>query len=46
MTGVQTCALPIYMRIEEPKHPDLILENDGGRTPEEQVEKIFFYCVS
>ncbi len=36
----------IHMRIEEPKHPDLILENDGDRTPEEQVEKIFFYCVS
>lgn len=30
----------IHMEIEEPKCPDLILENDGEKSPEEQVEKI------
>ncbi len=30
----------IHMEIEEPKNPDLILENDGEKTPEEQVERI------
>lgn len=30
----------IHMEFEEPKCPDLILDNDGGRTPEEQVEII------
>lgn len=30
----------IHMDVEEPKHPDLILQNDGERTPEEQVEEI------
>lgn len=33
----------IHMDIEEPECPDLILENDGEKTPEEQVEKIFAY---
>jgi adenylylsulfate kinase len=27
--------------VEEPKHPDLILENDGEKTPNEQVAAIF-----
>lgn len=30
----------IHMEIEEPKCPDLILKNDGERTPEEQVELV------
>lgn len=30
----------VHMDIEEPKYPDLILQNDGERTPEEQLEKI------
>lgn len=30
----------IQIAVEEPLHPDLILENNGDRTPEEQVEKI------
>lgn len=30
--------------IEEPKHPDLILENDGKDTPENQAEKIMQFC--
>lgn len=30
----------IHMEIEEPKCPDLILENDGERTPEELAEEI------
>ena len=34
----------IHMEIEEPKNPDLILQNDGDRTPEEQAEKIFAIC--
>lgn len=27
----------VHFQVEEPKTPDLILENDGQRTPEEQV---------
>lgn len=27
----------VHFRVEEPKCPDLILENDGEKTPEEQV---------
>ncbi len=27
----------VHFQVEEPKHPDLILENDGSRTPEEQI---------
>lgn len=34
----------VHMEIEEPKCPDLILENDGERTPEELVEEILQYC--
>lgn len=34
VTGIQFMA-------EEPQNPDLILENDGQLTPEQQVEKIF-----
>ncbi len=30
----------IHMDIEEPKHPDLVLENDGGKMPEEQAERL------
>ena len=30
----------IHFQVEEPKNPDLILENDGDRTPEEQVKLI------
>ena len=30
----------IQVRVEEPKTPDLILENDGKWTPEEQVEHL------
>ncbi len=28
----------IHFQVEEPKNPDLILENDGINTPAEQVE--------
>lgn len=35
----------IHMEIEEPKNPDLIMENDGKKTPIEQVEEILLYCV-
>lgn len=30
----------IHMDIEEPKHPDLVLQNDGERTPGELAEEI------
>lgn len=30
----------VDFRIEEPKHPDLILENDGDLTPEQQLQTI------
>lgn len=32
----------IHLDIEEPKYPDLILANDGERSPEEQVEQILW----
>lgn len=28
----------VHFHVEEPKCPDLVLENDGKRTPEEQVD--------
>lgn len=31
----------IHVDIEEPKCPDLVLENNGKATPEEQVERIW-----
>lgn len=37
---IQKEVVGISMDIEEPKCPDLILENDGRRTPKEQVERI------
>lgn len=36
----------VHFDFEEPKHPDLILQNDGERTPEEQVEEILRYCCT
>ncbi len=30
----------VQIAFEEPVHPDLVLENDGMRTPEEQLEEI------
>lgn len=30
----------IHVEFEEPKTPDLVLDNDGDRIPEQQVEKI------
>ena len=36
----------LHIDFEEPKSPDLILENDGDATPEEQVDKLIkFFCV-
>ena len=34
----------VSIEFEEPKTPNLILQNDGEYTPEEQVEKILSYC--
>lgn len=31
----------VHVEIEEPKHPDLVLENDGDRTPEEQADLVY-----
>lgn len=33
----------IHFEIEEPKHPDLVLDNNGELTPQEQVERIVRY---
>lgn len=30
----------VHFQVEEPKAPDLILENDGQRTPEEQLKHL------
>ena len=30
----------VDFRIEEPKYPDLILQNDGDLTPEQQLQAI------
>lgn len=35
----------IHLEIEEPKCPDLVLENDGKWTPEEQAERILKHCA-
>lgn len=34
----------VNMEIEEPKYPDLILHNDGGKRPQEQAEEILQHC--
>lgn len=34
----------LHLIVEEPRCPDLVLENDGKKNPEEQVEHIFRYC--
>lgn len=36
----------ITFQVEEPKYPDLILENNGEFTPKEQVEKIKEFMLS
>lgn len=33
----------IHFQVEEPKHPDIVLENDGQHTPEEQIKQIKKY---
>ncbi len=38
--GMDNEVAGIQVEIEFPKKPDLILENDGGKTPEEQVEEM------
>lgn len=35
----------IHLDVEEPKHPDIVLLNDGQKTPEEQAEEIFCRCM-
>lgn len=35
----------VHVEVEEPKYPDLVLENDGERTPEEQVRKILQFEI-
>lgn len=36
----------VHLEFEEPKHPDLILQNDGVKTPEEQVQEILRWVRS
>lgn len=36
----------IQIPLEEPKSPDLVLENDGDRTPEEQLDRMIEYFLS
>jgi len=31
----------IHFQVEEPKHPDLVLENDGENTPEQQIGSLW-----
>ena len=31
----------VHFSVEEPKHPDLVLDNNGACTPQEQAEKIW-----
>lgn len=31
----------VHFQVEEPKSPDLVLENDGQMTPAEQVERLY-----
>lgn len=35
----------IHIDVEEPRYPDIVLENDGLRTPEEQVKIIIDFIV-
>lgn len=43
-TGKEKEVVGIHVDVEEPKSPDLILQNDGAWTPEEQVEQILRCC--
>lgn len=43
IAGEQQDVVGIHMELEEPKQPDLILENDGQKTPEEQVRIMTSY---
>lgn len=38
-------AVGVHMEAEEPRNPDLVLQNDGLRTPEEQAETVFRYFL-
>lgn len=39
----KTDVVGVHFDIEEPKFPDLVLDNDGSFTPEQQAEKIAQY---
>lgn len=30
----------LHFQVEEPEHPDIVLMNDGEKTPEEQIEEL------
>ncbi len=36
-SGKAGCVAGVHFQVEEPKRPELILENDGQRTPNEQL---------
>lgn len=35
----------VHVEVEEPKRPDLVLQNDGAKSPKEQAEEIFMRLV-
>lgn len=37
----QKVVVGIHLELEEPKYPDLVLHNNGEKTPEEQAEEIW-----
>jgi adenylylsulfate kinase len=43
LSGKEKELAGVQIAMEEPKHPDLVLVNDGDKTPEEQVNAIINY---
>ncbi|MFW5650260.1 MAG: adenylyl-sulfate kinase [Acetivibrio ethanolgignens] len=43
LAGTERQVVGLQIDLEEPKCPDLILDNDGERTPQEQLEKIIVF---
>lgn len=41
LRGEQEDVVGIHLDVEEPKKPDLVLQNDGHKTPWEQVQEIW-----
>lgn len=45
MAGTEKDLAGFSMGMEEPKSPDMVLENDGERTPQEQVKEIIQFFL-